>query len=110
MDYKYGLYSEVPASEQSRYMCTYLSVGKVNEGERGYVRYTVGYVTRRISVGDDTGTFGKSISKAWKTRGREDSDSLRLPQMQQFPPPMILPAQAARSDCVQTLGTSMGTG
>ena len=46
MDYKYSLCrAAAPASGQSKYVCTYLCVGKVKEGERGYLCYTVGYET-----------------------------------------------------------------
>ena len=64
MDYKHGLCrAGAPVSGQSKYMCTYLCVGKVKEGGRGYVCYTVGYETRKINVGYDTGPWEKASRK-----------------------------------------------
>ena len=59
------------ASGQSKYVCMYLFVGKVKEGERGYMCYYVGYVTRKISIGYDT----RPWKKANRKRGGLDEEN-----------------------------------
>ena len=85
-------------------MCTYLCVGKVKEGGRGYVCYTVGHETRKISVGYDTGPWEK-VSR--KRGGLEEENGDGQPSIAANATISTANDSASTSDCMQDLRASM---
>ena len=108
MTYKHGpCEAAAPKSGQSKYVCIRLFVGKPKRGKGGMCALLWDMRHERSAFYMIRGLGKKQTESVEDSRRRMETDNFRLPRMQQFPPLMILLAQAAGSECMQNLRASM---